>query len=387
MVASPRLPAHRRLARRFPTWRLAVAILVLAQQIWCAPALHAAATEVRAGLAVSDGYRVEYAVPNGPTNLAAEAPNRIWFVAPQSDGVGLMVVTSPLDESVIRYRAEFIGLAQGTEPYDLVLAGGVLWFTLRGAGQIGRLDTDTRALELIPVPAANSRPTGIDVDPDGQIWFADSSGRLGRLNPENNAITLFPFPPGIFPPSTVEDLRVQSRRDIWFTLPEGNAVGNFKPLTGRFFSVPTRQLGGAPGDLAVVEGPTQLAIDPSGPWVTAAKGSKVGKFAPSTLAQWFWYNTPTPDSGPTGILTFTAGSVREVWFTQSQARSVGRLQIVNGFDVQSQDEILLAAAPSQPTQMTLDADNNIWIADTTRNVIYELRPPYVYRKYFALVYP
>jgi hypothetical protein len=37
--------------------------------------------------------------------------------------------------------------------------------------------------------------------------------------------------------------------------------------------------------------------------------------------------------------------------------------------------------------MTLDADNNIWIADTTRNVIYELRPPYVYRKYFALVYP
>jgi streptogramin lyase len=334
--------------------------------------------------AVRTGFRTEYAVPNGPRNLVAEAPGRIWFTAPAADGVGILTVTSPPAAPVVRYQVDFLGLALGSAPYDLVLDEEVIWFTLQGSGQIGRIDTATRAVELIPIPTANSRPTGIDVAPDGQIWFAEATGRLGRLDPITRRITEFAFSSDLPATPHVEQLRVLNDREIWFTLPDHDRVVRFNSVNRQFVSVPTRIT--IPGN-PLPEGltPTGLAIDEQGqPWIAASGSGLVGRYAPGTLGLWAWYATTGPNSGPSGITTFVANGAREVWFAEGQAGNAGRLQIMRGFALLRSEWAPLDGG--QPAGITVDADRHIWVADAARNVIYEVTPPYFHHRLLTSVY-
>ncbi|HXF62977.1 MAG TPA: hypothetical protein VNK95_15235, partial [Caldilineaceae bacterium] len=151
--------------------------------VQAAPSVPEEATTVR------EGYKTQYPVPGGPLNLAVEAPGRIWFTAPDADGIGAIIVTSDPNEQTVRYRVDFIGLGRDSEPYDLVYAGDAIWFTLRGAGQIGRINPATREVALFPLSTPDSGPTGIDVGPDGQVWVAEATGRLSKLDPTSGSVT------------------------------------------------------------------------------------------------------------------------------------------------------------------------------------------------------
>lgn len=336
--------------------------------------LSAAAPTVYAdSTAIQRGPTNGYAVPSGPLNLAVEAPGIIWFTSPEADGIGVLIRTTPPGSAPIQYRVEYIAFQDGSEPYDLVVDNGSVWFTLRGAGQIGRIDIATRAVELYAIPTANSRPTGIDVAPNGQVFFAENTGRLGRFDPADETFKEYVLPSDQVTHPRIEQLRINDIRDIWFTLPDNNAVGNLNSATERFLIVST-------GTFA----PTGLTLDSDRvPWVTAYGSHRVGRYAPGTVTRWAWYDTPAPDSAPAGIATFDTLKGREVWFAQSNVGSVGRLR-TTGFRITHQESI--SPPVDQPGRLwgvAVDGDDHIWIADTTRQVIYETIVPL--QTYFPMI--
>jgi virginiamycin B lyase len=353
-------------------WPLALVSLSLIVQPGSA---HAEATAIR------DGLHTQYSVPNGPRNLAVEALGRVWFTAPAADAIGVIVVTSPPDDEIIRYRVDVLGLPPRSEPYDLVYTNNTIWFTLRGASQIGRIDTISRTVELFTPPTQDSRPTGIDLGADGTIWFAQATNRLGQFDPATGRFTDHPFPDDLYEHTRVEKLAVQNTRAIWFTLPDDVVVGNYDPVAEEFFAVPTGR-----------GSPIGVTIDNQDrPWITAsdANGSYVGRYAPGTLGQWGWFNTPTANSGPAGIVTFVDGATREVWFAESQSATAGRLQTFSGFSVRKRESIPVAMAEptsSRPWGITVDSNRHIWVTDLGRNVVYELTPPYISRLYLTTVF-
>ena len=82
-------------------------------------------------------------------------------------------------------------------------ARGMVWFTLTGSEQVGRLDPESGEFTILMLPthkpqgiAGTTQPYGIDVNPvDGSIWygrlFAD---KIGRINPDTLDITEYDSP-------------------------------------------------------------------------------------------------------------------------------------------------------------------------------------------------
>ena len=326
--------------------------------------------------AINATFGTEYAVPNGPRNLAEEAPGRIWYTATEAGGIGFLEVTSAPDDPIVRYRTEFYGFGENSQPYDLLYSEGVVWFTLRGIRALGRIDVATREIKTFMLLSVGAAPTGIDIDPSGQLWIAQSNGRISRFDPTTETFAEFILPDAMAQTPRMEDVAYQSTRNIWFTMPDSNSVAIYDSVRDRFFESST-------GELA----PMGISIDPNGRvWVTANGSSRVGRFTPTTVTIWIWYDTPTPDSGPAGLLTYEdENGVLQVWLTENRIGSIGRLQIVNGFQVANREKV----GPHTPAGSTWgiirSSDGHIWVADSGRNLLYELEEPYIHRVYMATV--
>jgi hypothetical protein len=156
-------------------------------------------------------------------------------------------------------------------------------------------------------------------------------------------------------------------------MPDANQVVVFNPVTGRFFDIAT----GEPG-------PLSIHVDSGTPWVTANGSSRIGRYTVTTVSTWVWYDTPTPNSGPAGLLIFNdSDGVQQIWTTENLTGGAGRIQIINNFQVANQERLSLGSPPGNPWGIIRTEDEHIWIADTSRNVLYEVEPPYIFRNYVA----
>lgn len=71
---------------------------------------------------------------------------------------------------------------------------GPVWFSAQGAGQLGRLDPRTGAVELIPL-GPNSAPHGVILDPEGHPWLTDGGqNAILRVDAKTRAVTRWPLP-------------------------------------------------------------------------------------------------------------------------------------------------------------------------------------------------
>ncbi len=379
-------PSH--ILRPIPSGRLSQTLRILATSLLLAIVLSIVTVallktdrpllaETNEITAVHSAFGIEYSVPNGPRNLVAEAPGRIWYTGTDSDGIGFLEVTSPPGDPNVRYRTEFYGLAKGSQVYDLVYSDGFVWFTLRGMRSLGKIDVVTREITLYPLLTVGAAPTGIDTDNIGRLWIAQSNGRVSRFDPTTETFTEFPLAQGLIGRPYVEDLVYQNDRNIWFTMPDANTVVVYNSITDRFFNVPT-------GEFA----PTNIQLDAEGrPWVTAYGSDRVGRYTPTTVSTWIWFNTPSTESGPTGLLVFDEpAGVRQVWVSESKRGRAGRIQIYNSFEVSNRETLGLASPAGTPWGIIRSQDKHIWIADTSRNVLYEVAEPYIQRVYAASIF-
>jgi hypothetical protein len=136
-------------------------------------------------------------VPNVPGHLVKDEDSGILYVANTGAGEIVAVDTETGDvedaapgamESLQEYSlmggVEFSVLAEDFDkPSGLALDGDVLFVSENGTGDIVALDIgDGTELERITVPEG-SGVMGIEIGPDGQLYYAHRSGVVARVDP------------------------------------------------------------------------------------------------------------------------------------------------------------------------------------------------------------
>ena len=177
--------------------------------------------------------------------------------------------------------------ADGLYPHTVRIdAADNVWFTLALSNQVARLDRQSGAFRLYDLPARSNKeavslalsnavrklmnwglpmhwlpidarvsgmpmPYGIDVAPDGKVWFARlHADSIGVIDPANDSVQIIDTP---F--QAPRRLRVDALGDVWITaFPEGKIV-RYHPADGSFHDYPL------PSALNGVETPYALNVD------------------------------------------------------------------------------------------------------------------------------
>jgi len=72
---------------------------------------------------------------------------------------------------------------------------GVVWFSERRGGKIGRFDPKTETFKEFPLPGPEPSPYAIGIDRNHMIWYSShEQDTLGRLDPKTGEVVEYPFP-------------------------------------------------------------------------------------------------------------------------------------------------------------------------------------------------
>jgi streptogramin lyase len=275
-----------------------------------------------------DGTRSAWAVPTGDRPLGgifgeARGPvsqTAVARVGPhslQAAPDGSIWITLAIGNQLARFdpeseRFEVHEVAEGYYPHTLRFdAQGRIWYTMAASNHVGMFDPRTGEQRHVRLPARTwqqavalrlmpallwldqqldlrSRasgagggftmpvPYGIDVAPDGTIWFSQlNEDRIGRIDPETLAVELFETP---FP--APRRLRFDRAGTLWVPSFSAGRIAAFEPRTRRYreFALPTRPLLG--------EVPYALAVDPltQDVWVCGTNSDTLVRFRLSDAA-------------------------------------------------------------------------------------------------------
>ncbi|MFY9823967.1 MAG: hypothetical protein WAM82_21495 [Thermoanaerobaculia bacterium] len=138
----------------------------------------------------------ELPTPNGgPAGLAVDPKSgAVWFTESYADRIGrLDPATGHVDEIAMGAA----GTGQVSGPAGLALdAGGGVWFA-KLEGKIGHISPGESRVELIDAPPEALRTAGIAVAPDQDVWALALDGNLLlRYHPPTRGFTQYPIPTG-----------------------------------------------------------------------------------------------------------------------------------------------------------------------------------------------
>ena len=254
-----------------------------------------------------------------PANATAHVGPHSLQIAPD----GGVWITLALGNRIARFDAkaetfQVYPVLDGLYPHTLRFDHeGRVWFTLAVSNQLGMLDPRTGAVETVRLPARTwgqaamlrvmpaflwlarhvdldpekagdgpwlPIPYGIDVAPDGGIWFAQlNERRIGRFDPKTRAVELIDTP---FP--APRRLRFDSKGNLWIPSFSGAALARFDPRTRTFATWPL------PTDPAGTETPYALNVDrrTDTVWICGTASDSLIRFDPGS-EQFTVYPMPT----------------------------------------------------------------------------------------------
>jgi streptogramin lyase len=334
----------------------AIAVLLV---IWLVP-LGTASGQVQ----MVEGRRPfmrEYLLPASPLHIVAETPQRVWFTLPAANAIGSLAV------GATAIYTEYALPTPASEPYNLAIRDGVVWFSQRTGNRIGRLDIATGAIEEFTIPTPASEPTGIAIAPDGRVWFVGRSGnQIGRLDPATGVVEEYFY---TTPGAHFEGLALANSEVAWATAPNLNQVvyldlswgePRFRPA----FTIPHPQPRGIVLDLDNIA------------WLAPAASDFIIRYAPGTLSLWRPYPLATTNSELAAITFHDGGSTWELWFTERSAGRAGQLIVEPSGAPISLREADLPTPGARPWGIAVDANSHVWIADSQHNLIVAWFPPY-----------
>ena len=258
----------------------------------------------------SDGLPLGGAFANRQT-IPANAQSHVGPHSLQIAPDGTIWITLALGNRLARFdpkseRFDLYPVAGGYYPHTLRFdAKGRVWFTLAVSNHVGVLDPATGAVRTVRLPARTwgqeamlrimpaflwlvrhvdvdperagdgpwlPIPYGIDVAPDGGVWFAQlNERRIGRLDPETSAVELIDTP---FP--APRRLRFDSKGMLWIPSFSGSALARFDPKTREFKSWPL------PTEPAGTETPYALNVDrrTDTVWICGTASDSLIRFEP-----------------------------------------------------------------------------------------------------------
>ncbi|HET6275656.1 MAG TPA: hypothetical protein VFE16_06980 [Candidatus Cybelea sp.] len=137
----------------------------------------------------ADGQLSDYPIgQNYPTGVTTGPDGAIWFTG-QSDQNGGLIGRIDLNTHV-RKIAKF---GAGTSAdVGIVTRGSQLWMTAPNANRIDRYDPSSHVVTRKPLPKGFSRPFGIALGADDQLWFTNDGPRgsaIGKLCPDQSSQT------------------------------------------------------------------------------------------------------------------------------------------------------------------------------------------------------
>jgi streptogramin lyase len=192
-----------------------------------------------------------------PHTLRFDASGRVWFTIAASNHVGMIDPASG-ESREIRLPAR-----SWADAMTMRLLPAILW--------LGR-SVDLRGLAAARGAVGAPLPYGIDVAPDGGVWFSQlNEHRIGRLDPESFAVetidTPFPAP---------RRLRFDAQGRLWIPSFSGARVARFDPATHRFREWPL------PIEPAGSETPYALHVEPrtGAVWICGTNSDTLIRFEP-----------------------------------------------------------------------------------------------------------
>ena len=233
-----------------------------------------------------------------------------------------------------------------------------IWFTEFDADGIGVLNLSTLAVTHYPLPSAGSNPTHLTMGPDGRLWFTETGpmdadptdtgpNNLGQIT-SAGVINEIQLPTDDSDPTGIT---LGPDGNIWFTeaatadIRRATAEGSISDpiLTSAATSMP----GG------IVTGPDANL------WFTESSSGILGQVAlPGTLTE---YPLSNSGSSPTEV---TVGNDGNLWFSESQADKIGRISPDGAIT-----EFATPTGNSVPEGMMLGPDCNVWFTETNANLI------------------
>ena len=107
---------------------------------------------------------------------------------------------------------------------------GIVWFSERRGGKIGRFDPKTETFQEFDLPGPSPSPYAIGIDRDHMIWYAShEQDTLGRLNPKTGEVTEYPFPHSEI---SIREFFLDSQGRMWYGSTANDLVGYFVPPSG-----------------------------------------------------------------------------------------------------------------------------------------------------------
>ncbi len=140
-------------------------------------------------------------IKQGPHSLALGLDNK-YYITNGSKSIGVF------DPKTRRFEPSHLIPEKYGAVYPHTIrvdSKGMVWFTLTGSEQVGRLDPTTGEFTIVDLPthkpkgfAGTTQPYGIDVHPiDGTIWYSRLyADKIGRIDPKTLEITEYDSPMG-----------------------------------------------------------------------------------------------------------------------------------------------------------------------------------------------
>lgn len=137
-------------------------------------------------------------------------------------------------------------MTDNARPYGIVQASdGAIWVALLGTNKLAQIDPETMALREITLPRAEARPRRLAVTSDGRIWYVDyAKGYLGAYDPAAKEFEEWQLPQG--EEARPYGMASDSNDRVWMvaTGVEPNVFLGFDPQTKKFFSATDVPSGG-----------------------------------------------------------------------------------------------------------------------------------------------
>jgi virginiamycin B lyase len=178
--------------------------------------------------ATGEFTKVELKDGSGPHNLIVGSDGIVWFAGNRTGLIGRYdPATDAIEEVMMPDDA-------ARDPHTLIFDEGEknIWFTVQGGNMMGRLNIESRKVDLIASKTEKSRPYGIKLAPDGSVWVVlFGSNKLAHINSETLTFDEIELPR---PEARPRRLEVLSDGRVWYVDYAKGMLGVYNPASQEF---------------------------------------------------------------------------------------------------------------------------------------------------------
>lgn len=165
---------------------------------------------------------------SGPHNLIVGSDGIVWYAGNRNKLIGRFdPETDEIEEIPMPDAA-------ARDPHTLIFdaAEENIWFTVQGGNMMGRLNIESRKIDLVRASSRGSRPYGIKLAPDESIWVVlFGSNKLAHIDPRTLEYHEIELPRAAARPRRLE---VLADGRIWYVDYAKGMLGVYDPASGAF---------------------------------------------------------------------------------------------------------------------------------------------------------